>query len=319
MPHGWAKRQREEQLRRLVRERIISGIHSGRLDTGDRLPTYREIAEETGADLRAVARVYRELVKEGLVEIRGRSGVFVARQEHLGGRVLAETARWMIQVLSGARTRHIRIPEFPDFVRRCIGATTVRCVCVESTEDQLSAICDELKRDFGLHSVPVPADRLVPRQDGSAQTGEVLEELREADFLVTSTYHAADLRPLAAALEKPLVVFRLNPEMIRRLQRTLSEGEVTVVHVDPHFAERIRRLAGEHAERIRSVLARDRRAIQRMDRSRPVLVSPAARTVLRDGELPSSFLRGQMISSESADEIIELLIRFNLEAMREES
>ncbi|HEV2124978.1 MAG TPA: GntR family transcriptional regulator, partial [Chloroflexota bacterium] len=160
MPHGWAKRRHEEQLCRLVRERIITAIHSGRLDTGDRLPTYREVAEEAGVDLRAVARVYRQLEAEGLVEVRGRSGVFVADQEHLGGGVLAETARWMIGVLRGARTRSIRIPEFPDFARRCIGSTEVRCACIESTEDQLSALCQELSDDFGFHTTALLADQL---------------------------------------------------------------------------------------------------------------------------------------------------------------
>ncbi len=317
MPHWEAKRRRVEQLGRLVRDRIVSGIHSGRLNPGDRLPTYREIAEEAGVDLRVVARVYGDLEREGLVEVRGRSGVFVAEQEQIGGRVLAETARWMIGVLCGARTRHICLPDFPDFVRKCIGTTEVRCACVESTEDQLSAICNELHRDFGVHSTPILTDRLPPIR-GEEPPENLPQEIREADFLVTSTFHAAALRPLAEMIEKPLVVIRLHPETLRQLRRALAKGEITVVHVDPRFPERIRLLAEEHADRIRSVLARGRAVLDRLDRSRPILITPAARALLRAEDLPPTFLPGPVISNESAEEIIELLVRFNLEAMREE-
>ena len=60
----------EERLTNLVRDRVIAGIHTGRLNVGDRLPSYREISDETGADLRAVARAYGVLEAEALVEVR---------------------------------------------------------------------------------------------------------------------------------------------------------------------------------------------------------------------------------------------------------
>jgi hypothetical protein len=243
--------------------------------------------------------------------------VFVADQEHLGGGVLAETARWMIGVLRGARPRSICIPEFPDFAGRCIGSTEVRCACVESTEDQLSALCRKLSGDFCFHTSALLADQLGMAPGEEDAIDLLPQEIRDADLLVTSMFHAATLRTVAARLDKPLVVIRLNPEIIRRLQNALADGEVTVVHVDPRFPERLRLLAGAHAERIRSVLARDRRALTRLDRSHPMLISPAARDLLRDADLPPSFLDGPLISSESADELIELLIRFNLEAVRE--
>jgi DNA-binding transcriptional regulator YhcF (GntR family) len=44
---------------------------------------------------RTVARAYRELEAEGLVEIRGRSGVYVAPQERRDGEMLPEMMRWM--------------------------------------------------------------------------------------------------------------------------------------------------------------------------------------------------------------------------------
>ncbi|HEV2149566.1 MAG TPA: GntR family transcriptional regulator [Longimicrobiaceae bacterium] len=310
---GWS----EQEVLNLVRGRIIAGIHGGHLDTGDRLPSYREVAEETRADLRLVARVYRRLEEEGLVQVRGRAGVFVAEQERIGGRVLAETARWMVTVLRDAWNRRIAVPELPDFVRRCTESRTVRCACIESTRDQMDAMCIELHQDFGFKTSPLHADRLAPLQVGSIVLERIPREIREADLLVTTTYHAGAVRHLAEVLEKPLAVIRLSAASIREMERRLEEGEITVICVDPGFVERVREVVTVHPERIRGVLVDDREGLAHIDRSRPVLASRAARKLLK-GMVPNLLpLAGPAICEESAEELAEALVRLNLEAGRE--
>ena len=85
----------ERELIRRLRMRVVRGLHLGDLHTGDRLPSIQEIEREFGINGRIVARAYRALKVEGLVEVRGRSGVYVAQQDQLTTRVLPETARWM--------------------------------------------------------------------------------------------------------------------------------------------------------------------------------------------------------------------------------
>lgn len=63
-----------EQLRAQV-ARLISG---GELVAGSRLPTVRALAGEMGLAVNTVARAYRELETDGVVETRGRAGTFVA-------------------------------------------------------------------------------------------------------------------------------------------------------------------------------------------------------------------------------------------------
>lgn len=314
-----AREWNEVQVRDLLRGRILSGIHNGLLDAGDRAPTYREMAEESGLDLRAVARIYASLEREGLVEVRGRQGVFIAPQERIGGRVLQETARWLVGVLRDAWTRQLRLPEFPEFVRECISTVEVSCACVESTEDQLDTICTELRRDFGLRSAAVHADRLVPIQAGTEVVERIPDELRSADMLVTTAFHAAATRSIARSLGKPLVVVRLNPEIVRDLQRCLSAGTLTVICIDPRFLERLRLVVGgEHAERIRGLLVSDRAAIQSLDPRTPVLISHAARSRLGHLDFPDLLHNTPVLARESAEELAEVLVRFNLQAMGEQ-
>ena len=308
----------DARLAELLRARVLGGIHTGRLDEGDRLPSYREVADETGVDLRAVARAYRALEAEGLVEVRGRSGVFVAGQERIGGRVLAETARWLVGVLGQARTRRIGVPDLPEFVRECTAGARVRCAFVESTADQVETLCAELRTDFGFEALAVHAGRFTPIAVDDAVLPRVPEEIREADIVATTAFHAAELRPLAERLGKPLVVVRLSRAFARALQDAVAEEDLTVVCVDPRFVEQVRLIAGSaYAERVHGVVAYDAEAVARIDRARPLLVSGAARAALPGVELPPSCPDEPMISAESAAELAEILVRFNMEAMRE--
>lgn len=311
-------RQAEARLAQLLRGRLLAAIHTGRLTGGSRLPSYREVSDETGDDLRAVARAYAVLEAEGLVEVRGRSGVFLAEQKRIGGRLLAETARWLVAVGKEAWLRRLRVSELPDFVRQCTASRVVRCTFVESTVDQVASIGTELREDFGFQVSTVHADRFAPiAADGEDPGPRVPDEVREADFIATTAFHAKEMQTVAARLEVPLVVIRLNPMFTREVQRTLAEQEMPVVCVDPLFAERLKLFVGDqHPERVRTVLASDRDEVARLDRSRPVLVSEAARQQLSELDLPRSFPDQPMISPESADELLELLIRLNLEETR---
>ncbi|MBW3570948.1 MAG: GntR family transcriptional regulator [Gemmatimonadetes bacterium] len=304
----WTERQAVD----LMRGRILSGLHGGHLHAGDRLATYRDLALETGLDLRAVTRVYEALAGEGLVEVRGRAGVFVAPHERLGGRVLEETARWMVGVLRESWLRQMELPRFPDFARECIATSPVRCAFIESTVDQLETICNELRRDFGFFTTPVDAGQLGAGFEG----GEETRAVREADLLVTTAFHAARVRPLAERLDKPLMVVRLHPDIVRELQRLAAAGELTVVYVDPRFAERVRLVVGgDDASRIRFVAAEDREAVRRLGSSGAVVVSHAARARVGDIGVATAVPGGRVLSTESAEELIELLVRFNLQAI----
>lgn len=306
------RRAARARLRRQIRDRIVSGIHAGRYDVGDRLPTYRELGEELGANLRVVQAIYHELAEEGLVEVRGRSGVFVAQQERIGGQVLAETARWMVDVLTGARQRQITLQEFPDLVRRCIGYRPLKCACVESTEDQRQALCHELAHDYGLRTQPVSLPSA-----GAPPPETLRAALAEVDLVVTTVYHAADIRAVAEGLGKPFAVVRLRREVVDELRRSAVDRGLTVVYVDPGFVDRVRMLFAAPIE-VRGISAHDRAAIARLAPSEPVLISTAARRALDGIPLPPPLSPGAMISTESVHELIEIIIRLNLETMRAE-
>lgn len=61
-----------------VRTQIATLVRSGALPVGTRLPTVRKLAEDLGLAVNTVARSYKELEADGVIETRGRHGTFVA-------------------------------------------------------------------------------------------------------------------------------------------------------------------------------------------------------------------------------------------------
>lgn len=59
-------------------EQIKHAVDTGAVREGEQLPTIRKIAEELAMNPNTVARAYRELEREGVIEVRHGAGTFVA-------------------------------------------------------------------------------------------------------------------------------------------------------------------------------------------------------------------------------------------------
>lgn len=218
-----------EDLRTTIRSRIITSLYAGMLHPGDRLPSVRRLGEELGEDPRAVLKAYRALAEEGLVEIRERSGVYLAQQRQIAPEMHWETSEWVASdVLTEAWRRRIRIPELPEFIRKCTTSYRIRSACVDEVEDVRVSLCHELSEDFGFDTAPV-----VPGTE---------DDLRDVDLITCTTFHATALRPVAERLEKPLVVISANPLALDEI-RGLGSPLMFVV-LDRRFEPRLRVVFG---------------------------------------------------------------------------
>nr|WP_141925224.1 GntR family transcriptional regulator [Haloactinospora alba] len=61
-----------------VRDQIRGRVGTGELPVGSRLPPVRRLAADLGVAPNTVARAYRELEREGVLDGRGARGTFVA-------------------------------------------------------------------------------------------------------------------------------------------------------------------------------------------------------------------------------------------------
>ncbi|MGM9607791.1 MAG: GntR family transcriptional regulator [Oscillospiraceae bacterium] len=60
-----------------IRNQVVLAIASGQLEPGDKLPTIRALAEETGINMMTVSKAYQMLKQEGYITTDRRSGATV--------------------------------------------------------------------------------------------------------------------------------------------------------------------------------------------------------------------------------------------------
>ncbi|MFF3646435.1 GntR family transcriptional regulator [Streptomyces sp. NPDC002564] len=76
-----------------VRAQIAEQARSGALPAGYKLPTVRGLAESLGLAANTVAKAYRALEGDGVIETRGRNGTFVAAAGDAAARAVSAEAR----------------------------------------------------------------------------------------------------------------------------------------------------------------------------------------------------------------------------------
>lgn len=291
----------------VLRRRIVADLHLGRLKPGARLPSLRTVARELNVSIRAAARAYANLERDGLVTVRGRSGIYLVAPFAVEI-PLDEPLKWYADMLGDAWSRRLPLSDvmrlLHDLVRQ-----PKRAVCIESTEDHMVAFCAELEEDFSLQTTAVTLTPAGPRLNG--QPASLDETLAGADFVVTTAFHAADIYDAAEALHKPVVLVSVNDNLVRAFEAYLARGPVCVVGSDPVFVERFRTHLVERFRNrgdLRVVAMTDVATDPALTNGSTVLYTRAARKRLRTEEYhlvppPIAFL-----SDHAARKIVQCML-----------
>src|SRR4028118_224782 len=145
-----APRRRRSDLADALRRRVVGALSSGSLRRGERLPSAREVAAEIDADPRLVLAAYRILAKEGVVEIRRRSGIYVASTPQVQGGPAVVADGWLAGVPSEAVEHGIPATRMGDWLKRCTTTRRLRAAVVADTVAQLDAARSALRADARL-------------------------------------------------------------------------------------------------------------------------------------------------------------------------
>ncbi len=300
---------RRDDIAEILRQRVVAGLHLGVLRPGSRLQSVRTLAPEFGADPRVVLAGYRRLEEEGLVELRPRSGIFVAENAVSTGEMLPRMAEWVAEVLVQALARGVPAIEFPERVRRCLQTVRLRAVCIECNDDQMASLCGELARDYGLETSPMDIAQL--------RSATVPDAVRDADLLVTTAYHAAEVQHAAELHGKSWVAVALRPELLAEVSRLLDQGPLYFVVKDPRFAEKLPGMFASTpgAENLR-ILVVGRDDPSSIPAGAPAYVMSAAREQL--GHLPllaRVVPAPRVFSPESARALLGFILKANIAAI----
>jgi DNA-binding transcriptional regulator YhcF (GntR family) len=303
--------RKRSELAETLRQRFFSGLHLGVLRPGSRLPSARDLAAEFHVDRRVVLQAYRELEREGLVELRQRSGIYFAeRAPGVPGSRLTPPAEWAVDVLAQGLALGIPGPQFADHFHAYLSTLRLRACCIECNEDQLTSLCDELTADYGLEASGADVDELLAEATPRA-------DLRRADLLVTTQFHAGEVQELAARVSRPWIAIALRTDIYAEIGRRLPSSAVYFVVVDERYAAKLRTIfaaAAGAANFHAVVIGRD--DVDRIPDTAPTYITRAARAKLTNARLLARVIPEERVfASSSAREILGLIVRANMAAL----
>jgi GntR family transcriptional regulator len=101
---------------RQVIDQVLLAVADGRLRTGERLPTVRQLAVDLSVNLNTIARAYREMEIRGIVETQQGTGTFVAHRkaEKKTAERRKALERLVDQALSSAAAQGFATEEFAE-------------------------------------------------------------------------------------------------------------------------------------------------------------------------------------------------------------
>jgi DNA-binding transcriptional regulator YhcF (GntR family) len=297
--------RRRDDIRDALRSRVANGLHLGLLRSGDRLASARETARELGTDYRVVVGALRELAREGLVEIRPRAGIFVRTG---AGRRPSPTSllgfgNRLIDLLLDEVGQGVSVGGIAERVHRWLAAARLRAACIECNRDQIEFLCHELRVTYGLTATGVEIENL--DRDRSC--------LHHVDLLVSTSFHADEVRHLAAWAGKPWLVATLDPRRRSEIARRLAEGPVYFIGTDRRWAAKARAIwAGVPGEGNLHPLTIGHDRLDDIPEDAPVMVMTAARPLLAGSRLLARALPARGFSRETGRQILAFVLQANV-------
>ena len=128
-------------LEDLFINKIEQQIFSGRLNPGDKLPSERQLQEETKISKTVIHAGLVALEKKGFIEIKPRCGAFVLDHRVTGS---LEAMNALIQYNGGKMTKE-QIKSFFEF-RIAVEGTTLKKLAVNHTDEMVAQLNDILKQ-----------------------------------------------------------------------------------------------------------------------------------------------------------------------------
>ena len=217
-----------------AREQLISALHMGRMRSGDRLPSVRQVALRNHVNLKTAFSIYQRLREEGYIEIRMGSGAYVTDLDRLDlDQAYCLSVFHLIKSnLSQASQLRLDPRQYARLVQNFIGKTqrrSTRIAVVECNNEQIHLFASEISDRLKVTVVPVLLDRL---ENPDRRLSRLLTRF---DYFVTTDYHFAQVKELGFRYGTKTLQVRLNPAFVPMLIGAARRGPVLMVVSDTTF------------------------------------------------------------------------------------
>ena len=230
-------------LNEQIKGQIKYSIVYGQINSGDPLPSVRELADELEVAPMTIARVYKELSEEGFLDSRPRLGTFAADIDNIDGFGNTNSSRQNLsQILDDTFQQALalgyRMDEIRDtFLALLLGYTDDSCTSIvlvgnfyRTTQTYANEI-QAILSDLNVKVVPVVLDDL------KSNFSEYIELFRCAKFTITVPTRLNEVRALLEPDYSRVasIAFRISPETIRKLSEISPDTRLGIVTTYPEF------------------------------------------------------------------------------------
>jgi GntR family transcriptional regulator len=225
----WLNRSAEISLREQLNTQVVLGILTREILPGQKLPSTRELARRFGIHPNTASACYRELERDGWLEFRHGSGVFVANTRpavHLTPEMAVD--QLIGEVAAKARKMGVSDSLLRARLRRWLSLEPVaRWLVIEPDPELRQIVTVEMESSLAL-----PVASCTPEECGEAS-------LLERSIPVTLPSKAAMVRKLLPSGAE-LTVFQVNPvasALEANLQRYLPEHGADLIGIASRWQE----------------------------------------------------------------------------------
>jgi len=227
-----------------IRGQIKYAIAYGQLNSGDALPSVRELAEQLNVAPMTISRVYRDLAEEFLVISRPRSGTFVAEMARVNfsANPSYQNLRQMLHnTVRQARLLGHTLEEIKDSFGTVISeieepSTSCPIILVGNfrlTTEKYARAVEEILSDLDIRVFPLIINDLTP--DLSAYQ----ETIQKARLTITIPTRFSEVRAMLDPIHSRVVAvaFSISKETRRILAELPSNTRLGIVTTYPEFLQ----------------------------------------------------------------------------------
>jgi DNA-binding transcriptional regulator YhcF (GntR family) len=301
-----------------AREQLITAVHLGRLRSGDRLPSVRQMAMRNNVNSKTAFAIYQRLKEEGYIEIRLGSGAYVADMDRLDLNQTYCLSIFQLIKANLAQASQLKIEprQYAELVHSFIRKTALESLQVavfECNEEQTQLFSSEISRHLKVRVFPVRLDKL------ERPEAKLLKLLGRMNYFITTDYHFHQVKELGEKYQTKTVQIRLNPDFVPALIAAARRKGLLMIVSDANFFPAFRRnmlSIGISAALLEHITAVDDRNLSQvraaLAKAQSVYISPICNPDIRQ-YLPDHLQEiklESMLSSESL-EMLEAVMLFH--------
>ncbi len=264
-----------------------------------------------GVNPRLVTRAYEELATEGLLELRPRSGAYIATGRQLTrGLPAGITDSWIVRVLAETVRREASASKVAEWIRLATDTVRLRAFVIAPTTDQVEGLKRELRLFYGLEAFGATIDDL--------GVDFMPVELVQADLIISIDSTRKKAAEVARAVGAAEICVTVRSDIVGPVWESFMRAPTYVVVSDARFGGVLAGyLSGKQGASGVHVLVAGHDDTGVIPSDAVVYVTEGARIVLGEQPLNGMILpQVQVISSKSSSVILQFIVAANMGAVR---